>query len=107
MRKLRLSHDDLQVESFAVSNDEGPRGTVMGKEQEGTPPTWNYPYDWNCQSYQATCYNQGCGTGLTSLCSMAATECPGQGECGQFSEDYTCFGSCTEFQGCTFCGAFC
>jgi hypothetical protein len=107
MRKLRLNHEDLKVESFIPSDEGYSRGTVIGEDSEGPPQTWNYG-DWACQSYQYTCYNRGCINGLTNYCGTAGvTECPGQTDCPPYSEGYTCAGSCTDVQGCTFCGAVC
>lgn len=102
MRKLRLDQDALRVESFVTRPDEGSRGTVVGRDSHP------YSLNWDCQSYEATCYNQGCGTGLTSICATGqATDCPGQSECAPYTDGHTCANSCTEVEACTYCGAVC
>ncbi len=103
MKKLKLDPADLQVDSFATKTDVENGGTVLGRETHH-PPSWNF----YCQSGGDTCYNMGCGTGLTSICATEnATDCPGQSECGPYTEGHTCYGSCTEVEGCTYCGAVC
>jgi hypothetical protein len=103
MKKLRLDQEDLRVETFGPDGEAGTRGTVMGRDTFVT-----YNYEWECQSYQATCLNTGCQTGLTATCGTGgATDCPGQGECAPYTNGHTCANTCTDVQACTFCGAVC
>jgi hypothetical protein len=96
MKKLRLDHDDLRVETFVTDGKEGLRGTVVGK-------------DFWCRTYQGTCANYGCATGLTHDCGTAgATDCPQQSECAPYTQGpNTCHGTCTDVEACTVCGAVC
>ncbi|HEU0015375.1 MAG TPA: hypothetical protein VFQ45_16925 [Longimicrobium sp.] len=129
MKKLRLEQDDLRVESFTtVDPSAGLRGTVLPREA-----TWGtcdgmetcYPYNtcaglgcgsdhgscgcgWSERtcSWQDTC-DYTCNCGLTYMCGTGgATDCPGMTDCAPWTEDITCYGSCTD-QGCTACGAVC
>ena len=106
MKKLRLDQDDLRVESFGTEPGMGSRGTVLGHSYmtcDVTCDPWFF-----CQTYEATCHNRGCNTGLTSMCQTgAATDCPGQSECGAYTQGSTCYGSCTDVEACTVCGAVC
>jgi hypothetical protein len=61
-------------------------------------------------SGQATCYNTGCQSGLSSVCqSEGVTDCPGYDTCDAASYDggFTCYASCTDVEACSFCGAMC
>lgn len=102
MRKLKLNHDELKVDSFSTIIGSGTGGTVIGRDTSPHP----YTFGWNCQSYQETCYNRGCYGQLTT---EGATDCPGQSNCGSHTQDgnRTCAHSCTEIEACTFCGAVC
>lgn len=103
MRKLKLNQEDLRVESFAPEAAAGGKGTVVGRNPD---VTWDYR--WECQSYQATCLNTGCQTGLTAACGTGGvTDCPGQTNCEPYTQGHTCANTCTDVQACTFCGAVC
>jgi hypothetical protein len=97
MKKLRLDHDDLRVESFATHGEEAPRGTVVGEETYG------------CNTYQHTCVYMTCVTGFTHTCGThLATDCPQQSECAPYTQGpNTCHASCTDVEYCTVCGAIC
>lgn len=128
-RKLALDPADLTVEAFPTT-PEPPRsrGTVHGQESQFTcagDPTC-YPHDTclgvgcgsgspscGCNMTGATCYQfygscwQTCNCGLTHTCQTGgATDCPGQTNCAPYTQDITCYNSCTD-QGCTACGAVC
>ncbi|HWK88556.1 MAG TPA: hypothetical protein VNP72_01125 [Longimicrobium sp.] len=129
MKKLRLDQDDLRVESFTTVNDgAAARGTVFGRATWATCEGMEtcYPYNtcagtgcgsgyascgcgWSeatCSHIHSTC-QQTCNCGLTYTCATGqATDCPGMTECAPYTEDVTCYGSCTD-QGCTACGAVC
>lgn len=107
MKKLRLDHDSLVVETFSTDDPALNRGTVVGHSYNTCYVTCDPWYF--CRTYEGTCHNAGCNTGLTSLCGTeGATDCPGGGECAPFTEGpNTCQGSCTDYQGCSFCGAVC
>ncbi len=98
MKKLRLEHDDLRVESFATDGPDGLQGTVLGRD--------TYMF---CRTYQGTCVNTGCVTGLTHDCGTAgATDCPQQSECAPYTQGpRTCYETCTDVEWCTVCGAIC
>jgi hypothetical protein len=101
MKKLRLDPENVQVESFLTSMPgSGMPGTVRAKSDT---------YLW-CNSYQETCWNMGCNTGVTGpQCPTSEAEtCNGWPGCpatGQNSE-YTCEGTCSDY-GCTVCNAWC
>lgn len=108
MKKLRLNQDDLRVESFRTEPGAERRGTVLGHSYMTCYETCDPWYF--CRTYQETCHNRGCNTGLTHMCETeGATDCPGQGECSPYTQDRgnTCYGSCTDVEGCTVCGAVC
>lgn len=108
MKKLRLDHDDLKVESFRTESEAERQGTVLGHSLMTCHETCDPWYF--CQTYRETCHNRGCNTGLTSMCQTeGATDCPGQSECGAYTQDggNTCYGSCTDVEACTVCGAIC
>ena len=94
MKKLRLDHDDLKVETFSTNDPALNRGTVVGHSYMTCYETCDPWYF--CRTYVETCHNWGCNTGLTSLCE---TEEP--------TADNTCDNSCTDVGGCSFCGAMC
>lgn len=53
MKKLKLQVEELAVESFPVSREDGPIGTVHGQELVPTPPyvscqLWSKPTDCPC-----------------------------------------------------------
>jgi len=120
MKKIRLDHDELRVESFPTTPGSVRNGgTVFGR---GT----GYPYDtcvglgcgsggpscgcgltpgclWTDESCQGTC-----NCGLTYTCGTGdATDCPGDTQCAPWTQGSTCEASCTDVQGCTACGAVC
>jgi hypothetical protein len=104
MKKLRLDYEDLKVESFGTQDGGGEGGTVMARDGDTYPESFGF----NCQSYEETCYNRGCGGGLTSMCGTGqATDCPGQTDCARYTDGHTCASTCTDVQACTFCGAVC
>jgi hypothetical protein len=106
MKKLRLNHDDLRVESFGTEPGTQKRGTVMGQSGWATCDYWG-----TCSpSGQHTCYNTGCQSGLSTICeSEGVTDCPGYDTCDPASYDggFTCHQSCTDIEACSFCGAMC
>lgn len=115
MGKLRLDVDSVQVESFITAAPEAMRGTVRAKSDTFDP--WCFTFQdtcftrLNCHSFQATCWNAGCNSGMTApdYCPTAANEtCAGWADCpgtGQNSQ-YTCEGTCSDY-GCTVCNAWC
>ena len=101
MRKLKLDVDTVEVETFAVTGPGGERGTVHANTD-----TLLY-----CYSYEPTCWNYGCNTGVTApdYCPTAADETcngwPGCDATGQ-TTGYTADQTCSD-QGCTVCVAWC
>ncbi|HEX6371945.1 MAG TPA: hypothetical protein VF006_23680 [Longimicrobium sp.] len=89
MSKLRLSMEDLSVESFQTTRPARQRGTVVG--QQCTCPTYcTCPGQWTCGDVtcaaQATCVDETC-----------ADTC----------DNFTCLGTCG-FSNCeTRCGSTC
>ena len=84
-RKLKLSIDDLEVETFGTEGVAGQRGTVRGHD----------PYDTStgdfagcaCDSRENTCWG-GCGPSQPHTC-------PKPGACEDNETGYmTCFASC-------------
>lgn len=107
MKKLRLDHEELKVESFGTEPGEHPRGTVMGHTGYTCDVWWGTGCGYN--SGEATCYNTGCQSGLSSVCnSEGVTDCPGYDTCEPASGGgFTCYQSCTDVEACSFCGAMC
>ena len=99
MKKLRLDTDDVQVESFVTAAQQAVRGTVRAESD-----TRLY-----CYSFEQTCWNMGCNTGLTApdYCPAEETD-NGMPGCGGTSENagYTCDNTCSDY-GCTVCNAWC
>ena len=96
MKKLKLSLDDLRVESFSATPDPAQkRGTVFGQYET------EYPWDCTvhtcnnqetCPPYD-TCGGTGCGSeGATCTCGTSAETCWNSiGYC-----EYTCDPDCTK-----------
>lgn len=88
MRKLKLSLDTLQVESFAATGNEPARGTVPGH-------AFTEYADESCfESCNGTCPANGCGSGYASCYGSC------YGTCGA-----TCYNTCgcppnTDYTGC-------
>lgn len=103
MKKLRLNHEDLRVESFTPVDPERRRGTVMAHSYDTCYATCD-PW-FGCRTYQGTCHNGGCNGGFTSLCGTEAhTDCPGLSECDNTGN--TCDATCSDY-GCTGCLNWC
>ncbi|HEU0014153.1 MAG TPA: hypothetical protein VFQ45_10740 [Longimicrobium sp.] len=105
MKKLALNPEELQVDSFDTQGNPETRGTVHGNSWWETCDPW-----YTCRTYEGTCHNWGCNTGLTSMCGTEnATDCPGWGECPRWTENAnTCaYNSCTDREACTICNAVC
>jgi hypothetical protein len=109
MKKLKLNHEDLRVESFGTV--QGPRqpGTVMGRDGSYGGFTC---YEGCAPSGQYTCHDgRGDCNGLTAVCrSEGVTDCPGYDTCDPISYDargFTCYASCTDVEACSFCGQLC
>ncbi len=99
MKKLKLDADSVQVESFVTALDEARRGTVHANS------------DLWCRSFQPTCWNQGCNSGITApeYCPTSEAEtCNGYPGCPGTSAapGYTCDSTCSDY-GCTVCNAWC
>jgi hypothetical protein len=110
MRKLRLNIEELRVESFAVSPEGAPDGTVHGQlyndpqptdlsciDCEGAPsvgtcigPTYCCPATWK-QTCAATCFYTECGHSCWTWWCNSCASCPNT--CGAG-------GSCAD-EGCT------
>ena len=89
MRKLKLSLDALQVESFQASNDGGVRGTVPAHG-------WTEHYDESCfGSCDGACTrdygscNGGCGSGAASCNGTCVASCNGTCNCSVGCTGYT------------------
>ncbi|HEX2210134.1 MAG TPA: pinensin family lanthipeptide [Longimicrobium sp.] len=85
-RKLKL--DELRVESFATSDDQGGRGTVAG--HQFSEPYVCYTNEFcGCndgvsnRSCRATCYHNqsGCGNPGTGFTCVPADSCDIEGTC--------------------------
>lgn len=83
MRKLKLSLDDLQVDSFHATSGSSTRGTVPGH-------SWTQYADESCfqscngscnQTCPASCYG-GCGSGATCGASCGCSPGTAMTECG-------------------------
>jgi hypothetical protein len=70
MKKLKLSLDALEVQSFTTAANARSRGTVHG-EQECTCDTCTYP---NCETCNATCPDT-CGNSCAGTCYSCDTYC--------------------------------
>jgi hypothetical protein len=99
MRKLRLDTDDVRVESFVTVAAAGVRGTVHAKSDSML----------YCRTFEETCWNMGCKTGITNPEQCPADEtgngqpgCPGTSQ----APGYTCDNTCSDY-GCTLCNAWC
>lgn len=90
MKKLKLDHETLRVETFEPAEPTEGRGTVFG------------------QTGQDTCHNTGCNSGLSSTCnSDVYTDCPGLGDCPYYTAGWTCNRTeCTAYA-CTGCWEVC
>ncbi len=110
MKKLRLNHDDLRVESFGTAPDARQRGTVMGRDYTYGEFTC---YEGCSPSGQYTCHDPRteCG-GYTGTCGTeGATDCPNASDCCpvpiSYDGGFTCYASCTNVEACSFCGQLC
>jgi len=92
MNKLRLSLDDLCVESFGTTPAEELRGTVVGEQECTCPTNCTCP---GCPTCDQTC-PQTCYTCNDSECIMTCIgdTCGGGGHTCWDSCGYTCFGTC-------------
>ena len=106
MRKLKLNAEELRVESFAVSSEGAPGGTVRGQLYNDPQPTELTCIDcmggqtWTCigptyccpatwqQTCNASCFFTECGwyckTVMAPTCQTCHT-CPDQGTCGAYN----------------------
>ena len=91
MRKLKLSLDALQVESFHATGPAAPRGTVPGHEwTEYADESCFGTCDTNC-TRDASCVG-GCGSGAVSCNGTCYASC--NGTCGA-SCGASCGATCT------------
>jgi hypothetical protein len=108
MKKLRLNHEDLRVESFGTAPDARQRGTVMGRDYTYGAFTC---YEGCHASGEYTCHDpRGQCNGLSAVCqSEGVTDCPGYDTCDPISYNggFTCYNSCTNVEACSFCGQLC
>jgi hypothetical protein len=93
MRKLKLSLDELQVESFHANANGSLRGTVPGNEwTEHADESCFGTCDGGCTKDWGSC-NGGCGTGVSCNGTCVAS-C--NGTCAA-----SCNGTCNCSVGCT------
>lgn len=97
MRKLKLSMDALQVESFHAENPDPERGTVAGysNPEECVSPNGTcekYCTDWSCNTCQGSC-NGTCGTcAPTGDTCLGTCGCTGETQCNCQTWE-TCWGA--------------
>jgi hypothetical protein len=89
MKKLKLSLEDLRVDSFTTSRPDNEKGTVLGREQETQPVQCRPSYQPSCGVSCAggTCDGETCPYTCAESCN---------GSCGEGSCYYTCavFNTC-------------
>jgi len=94
MKKLRLSLEELAVESFTTQRDAPVRGTVAGNQTTGVQIICDCPtngYENTCRD----CSNSCLGTCEASCNGTCDASCNGTCDgCTETVDDWTCRGTC-------------
>ena len=103
MKKLRLSLEELAVESFATQPTAARRGTVAGAETTGNQIICDCPTN----GYENTCMgcSNSCGGTCDGSCDGTCQGCPGpsaDGTCDTCAGQWTCGGTCEGYS-CQYC----
>jgi hypothetical protein len=94
MKKLSLSLEDLQVESFATAGGMRPRGTVNANEMTTVEP--------GCTTSQQPYTGMGAGCSEYASCLDSCSGCGGGsgfyscGDVGDCANEYTEYNTCTQ-----------
>jgi hypothetical protein len=97
MNKLRLTLEDLRIDSFSTTPVKKEKGTVYG-EQCTCPTACTCP---GCPTCDASC-NGTCAASCNGTCDASCN-----GGCGtaEYSCDYSCAGTCVDTcMGCEYTG---
>ena len=109
MNKLRLTLEDLQIDSFSTTPVKKEKGTVYG-EQCTCPTACTCPgcptCDASCNGTCAASCNGTCDVSCNGSCGDSCDGCTWDASCGGMSCDYTCPGFMTygPKQYCVECG---